>query len=128
MNHATYRTYEPVSLAPGRVTVLATYANLPTIAAAHRLHGLGACELAVVDEAHRLAPHGAKPWAVIHWDAQIPAVRRLYLTATPRIMTGPAVRRSSAWTMRRCGLLVLPVPAGWTAGDLIFSQMRACSG
>jgi superfamily II DNA or RNA helicase len=71
-----------------RVTVLATYASLPAVAAAHRLHGLGAWELAVVDEAHRSAGHGAKAWAVIHWDAQIPAVRRLYLTATPRIMTG----------------------------------------
>jgi superfamily II DNA or RNA helicase len=74
--------------AGGRVTVLATYASLPVVAAAHRLHGLGAWELAVVDEAHRSAGHGAKSWAVIHWDAQIPAARRLYLTATPRIMTG----------------------------------------
>jgi superfamily II DNA or RNA helicase len=72
--------------AGGRVTVACTYASLPVIAAAHRSHGLGPWDLVVVDEAHRSAGHGAKAWAVIHWDAQIPAARRLYLTATPRIM------------------------------------------
>jgi superfamily II DNA or RNA helicase len=70
----------------GRVTVVCTYTSLPVIAAAHRRHGLRPWELVVADEAHRSAGHGAKPWAVIHWDAHIPAARRLYLTATPRIM------------------------------------------
>ncbi|MFD9223698.1 hypothetical protein ACFWDI_27720 [Streptomyces sp. NPDC060064] len=38
-----------------------------------------------VDEAHRTAGRLGKAWAAIHHDAQIPAARRLYLTATPRI-------------------------------------------
>ncbi|MEW2458103.1 DEAD/DEAH box helicase [Streptomyces albus] len=47
-----------------------------------KLDGFG---LAVVDEAHRTAGLASKPWAVIHDNTRIPADRRLYLTATPRI-------------------------------------------
>lgn len=47
-----------------------------------KLEGFG---LAVVDEAHRTAGLASKPWAVIHDNTRIPADRRLYLTATPRI-------------------------------------------
>ncbi|MFH9106063.1 Helicase associated domain protein [Streptomyces albus] len=46
---------------------------------------LGGFGLAVVDEAHRTAGLASKPWAVIHDNTRIPADRRLYLTATPRI-------------------------------------------
>jgi superfamily II DNA or RNA helicase len=81
-------TVAAVARCGGRVSVLSTYASLPAIAAAHYGYGLGRWELVVVDEAHRSAGHGAKAWAVVHWDAQIPAARRVYLTATPRIITG----------------------------------------
>ncbi|WP_037614250.1 DEAD/DEAH box helicase [Streptomyces albus] len=47
-----------------------------------KLDGFG---LAVVDEAHRTAGLVSKPWAVIHDNTRIPADRRLYMTATPRI-------------------------------------------
>ncbi|MGP3979018.1 Helicase associated domain protein [Streptomyces sp. 8N114] len=52
-----------------------------------QLEGFG---LAVVDEAHRTAGLATKPWAVIHDNARIPADRRLYMTATPRIYEGDA--------------------------------------
>ncbi|NSC25735.1 helicase [Streptomyces albus subsp. chlorinus] len=52
-----------------------------------RLEGFG---LAVVDEAHRTAGLVSKPWAVIHDNSRIPADRRLYMTATPRIHTADA--------------------------------------
>jgi predicted helicase len=39
----------------------------------------------LVDEAHRTSGSLGKAWADIHDQAVIPAVRRLYLTATPRI-------------------------------------------
>lgn len=71
--------------AGGPVTVYATYASLPTLLAAHHTHLLPAWDLAVVDEAHRTAGRLGKAWAAIHHDDQIPATRRLYLTATPRI-------------------------------------------
>ncbi|MGW6506543.1 Helicase associated domain protein [Streptomyces niveus] len=69
----------------GPVTVYATYASLPTVVTAHHAHRLPAWDLIVVDEAHRTAGRLGKAWAGIHHDDQVPAHRRLYLTATPRI-------------------------------------------
>ncbi|TCR16073.1 DEAD/DEAH box helicase [Streptomyces sp. BK205] len=70
---------------PGSLTVYATYASLPAVIAAHRDHRLPPWDLIVVDEAHRTAGRLGKAWAAIHHDDQVPAARRLYLTATPRI-------------------------------------------
>ncbi|MFJ3941719.1 DEAD/DEAH box helicase [Streptomyces parvus] len=70
---------------PGPVTVYATYASLPAVIAAHRDHRLFPWDLVVVDEAHRTAGRLGKAWAAVHHDNQVPAARRLYLTATPRI-------------------------------------------
>ncbi|MCX4539714.1 DEAD/DEAH box helicase [Streptomyces sp. NBC_01565] len=69
-----------------RVTVFATYASLGmgTIERAH-LAGLPGWDLIVVDEAHRTSGRIGKPWAVVHDNARIPSVRRLYMTATPRV-------------------------------------------
>nr|WSX48324.1 Helicase associated domain protein [Streptomyces sp. NBC_00974] len=69
-----------------RVTVFATYASLGlgTIERAHR-EGLPGWDLIVVDEAHRTSGRIGKPWAVVHDNTRIPAVRRLYMTATPRV-------------------------------------------
>ncbi|MGW2017609.1 Helicase associated domain protein [Streptomyces sp. NPDC001927] len=69
----------------GPVTVYATYASLPAVIAAHHSHGLPPWDLVVVDEAHRTAGRLGKAWAGIHHDEQVPAARRLYLTATPRV-------------------------------------------
>lgn len=68
-------------------TVLCTYASLPTIATAHADHDLPRWDLIVVDEAHRTAGVQGKAWAAVHQDTLIPAQRRLYMTATPRIYT-----------------------------------------
>ncbi|MFE7328177.1 Helicase associated domain protein [Streptomyces sp. NPDC057565] len=68
----------------GRVTVFATYASLPVLTEAHA-SGLGRWDLVVVDEAHRTSGPWGKPWAAVHDDAVLPASRRLYLTATPRV-------------------------------------------
>ncbi|MFJ7911914.1 Helicase associated domain protein [Kitasatospora sp. NPDC096204] len=67
------------------VTVYATYASLERIVQAHQLCGLPAWDLVVIDEAHRTAGSEGKAWAAVHDDAQVPAARRLYFTATPRI-------------------------------------------
>ncbi|AWZ16126.1 DEAD/DEAH box helicase [Streptomyces sp. ICC1] len=68
------------------VTVYATYASLGlgTLEKAHSA-GLPAWDLIVVDEAHRTSGRIGKPWAVIHDNTRIPALRRLYMTATPRL-------------------------------------------
>ncbi|MUN41671.1 DEAD/DEAH box helicase [Actinomadura litoris] len=70
---------------PGRVTMVSTYDSAPMVAAAHTNHDLPAWDLLVVDEAHRTVGAPGRPWSVVHHDAQIPALRRLYMTATPRI-------------------------------------------
>lgn len=67
------------------VTVYATYASLERIVQAHQLYGLPEWDLVVIDEAHRTAGSEGKAWAAIHADDQVPAKRRLYFTATPRI-------------------------------------------
>ncbi|MBT2406852.1 MULTISPECIES: DEAD/DEAH box helicase [unclassified Streptomyces] len=71
-----------------RVTVFATYASLGNgiLEVAHDA-GLSPWGLIVVDEAHRTSGRTGKPWAVVHDNARIPAVARLYMTATPRIWT-----------------------------------------
>ncbi|MGW7378363.1 Helicase associated domain protein [Streptomyces sp. NPDC054794] len=69
-----------------KVTVLATYASLGlgTLERAHAA-GLPGWDLIVVDEAHRTSGRIGKPWAVVHDNARIPSLRRLYMTATPRL-------------------------------------------
>ncbi|MFI0904252.1 Helicase associated domain protein [Streptomyces sioyaensis] len=37
------------------------------------------------DEAHRTSGRIGKPWAVVHDNQKIPSLRRLYMTATPRL-------------------------------------------
>jgi superfamily II DNA or RNA helicase len=76
-----------------QLTVFATYSSLPVLAEAHgrvtgELYGLeplAPWDLVVVDEAHRTSGSLGKAWARIHDQEVIPAHRRLYLTATPRI-------------------------------------------
>ncbi|MFE7394663.1 Helicase associated domain protein [Streptomyces sp. NPDC057582] len=69
-----------------KVTVFATYASLGlgTLERAHTA-GLPGWDLIVVDEAHRTSGRIGKPWAVVHDNQKIPALRRLYMTATPRL-------------------------------------------
>ncbi|MFH9067637.1 Helicase associated domain protein [Streptomyces coeruleorubidus] len=69
-----------------KVTVFATYASLGlgTLERAHEA-GLPGWDLIVVDEAHRCSGRIGKPWTVVHDNTRIPALRRLYMTATPRL-------------------------------------------
>ncbi|MGW1185165.1 Helicase associated domain protein [Streptomyces drozdowiczii] len=69
-----------------KVTVFATYASLGlgTLERAHAA-GLPAWDLIVVDEAHRTSGRIGKPWAVVHDNRRVPSLRRLYMTATPRL-------------------------------------------
>ncbi|WP_031227467.1 DEAD/DEAH box helicase [Streptomyces roseochromogenus] len=93
-------TTNPVQLAlwhgTGPVTIYATYASLGVLEEAFAgVYGqrLAPLDLAVVDEAHRTSGSMGKAWAAIHDQAVIPAARRLYLTATPRIWQ----ERPPAW-------------------------------
>ncbi|MEW2491792.1 Helicase associated domain protein [Streptomyces sp. NPDC048411] len=108
-------TTNPIQLAlwagHGTVVVFATYASLvdredpdgpagqrkvrgpleAALAGGERLYGqsMAPFDLAVVDEAHTTAGDAGRPWAGIHDNQRIPADFRLYLTATPRILTAP---------------------------------------
>ncbi|MEU8825465.1 Helicase associated domain protein [Streptomyces sp. NPDC048636] len=77
-------------------TVFATYAavGLGVLERAHRA-GLGRWDLVVVDEAHRTSGALGKPWAAVHDNGRLPAVRRLYMTATPRLWEVSAEEVSS---------------------------------
>ncbi|MFC9679431.1 Helicase associated domain protein [Streptomyces sp. NPDC056948] len=68
-------------------TVFVTYASLPGLQQAHHSDQLPAWDLIVVDEAHRTCMSTQEGWGAIHDDHAIPARRRLYMTATPRIFT-----------------------------------------
>lgn len=85
--------------ADGPVSVYATYASLPVLVAAHRDHALPRWHFCVIDEAHRTAGRLGKAWAAVHHDEQIPALRRLYQTATPRIWASEAMDDQPVATM-----------------------------
>lgn len=70
--------------ATGRTTVLCTYQSLGAVLAAHRDHGARRWGLIIIDEAHRSAGRVDRAWHIVH--RAIPADKRLYMTATPRIM------------------------------------------
>ncbi|GAA0670243.1 DEAD/DEAH box helicase [Streptomyces thermocarboxydovorans] len=96
-------TTDPADLAalttthrPGPITAYATYTSLPAVVTAHRDHHLPPWDLIVVDEAHRTAGRLGKAWAAVHHDDQVPAARRLYLTATPRIWDADADREGNS--------------------------------
>ncbi|MFJ3899880.1 Helicase associated domain protein [Streptomyces sp. NPDC090083] len=85
-------TTNPIQLAlwhgDGPITVYATYASLGVLADAFAgAYGqqLSPMDLVCVDEAHRTSGSLGKAWAAVHDQVVIPAARRLYLTATPRI-------------------------------------------
>ncbi|WP_395485132.1 hypothetical protein [Streptomyces sp. KHY 26] len=111
-----------------KVTVFATYASLGlgTLEHAHAA-GLPGWDLVVVDEAHRTSGRIGKPWAVVHDNTRIPALRRLYMTATPRLWqldddTGPGVSGELVASMEddpdgpfghRCYTLTLSEAINW---------------
>ncbi|MDH6711171.1 hypothetical protein P3T27_007923 [Kitasatospora sp. MAA19] len=51
----------------------------------NRLRPAAAWDPVAVDEAHRTAGSEVKAWAAARDDDQVPAARRLYFTATPRM-------------------------------------------
>jgi superfamily II DNA or RNA helicase len=71
----------------GRALIAGTYDSAARIAEGMRIGGQEA-ELAVCDEAHHLAGAAGKPTAAVLRPGFLPTRRLLFLTATPRIVTG----------------------------------------
>jgi superfamily II DNA or RNA helicase len=61
-------------------------------------------ELLVVDEAHRSAGPVDKHTALVHDDQALPAKRRLYATATPKVIGDALARRARTLTKRMIGM------------------------
>lgn len=78
-----------VSRRHGMRLLLATYHSVPRITEAFTSRaGLPPLELVIFDEAHRAAADPEAPFATALHDDRVPAVRRLFLTATPRLQVG----------------------------------------
>jgi superfamily II DNA or RNA helicase len=72
--------------------VLSTYQSSHRVAAALEASLVGQFDLAICDEAHRLAGRPSPAFATVLDDDALPCTARLFLTATPRIITGRANR------------------------------------
>ena len=66
--------------------IFSTYKSSPKIADAIKLLNGFSFDLAICDEAHRTAGTGASLAKVIHDNSKIPVKKRLYMTATPRVL------------------------------------------
>ncbi|MDG5485484.1 DEAD/DEAH box helicase [Mycolicibacterium gadium] len=86
-------TSDPAEIAdflrrPGPRVVFSTYQSSPQVAKAFDLGDLPSFDLAIGDEAHRIAGVQTSDFATILDDIAIPSSRRLFMTATPRFFTG----------------------------------------
>ncbi|WP_406380398.1 Helicase associated domain protein [Streptomyces sp. NBC_00197] len=86
---------------PG-LTVVSTYDSLDKIEATQSTkYMVPPFDLAVMDEAHRIAGRADKKWAAVNDAKRIRADRRLYMTATPRIFAAPELAESADTTRLR---------------------------
>ncbi|WP_246890369.1 DEAD/DEAH box helicase family protein [Streptomyces scabiei] len=73
------------------LTVICTYDSLDKIEQTQRTgYAVPPFDLAVMDEAHRIAGRADKKWAIVNDAQRIRADRRLYMTATPASSPPPS--------------------------------------
>ncbi|MFF3467603.1 Helicase associated domain protein [Streptomyces sp. NPDC002619] len=84
------------------LTVICTYDSLNKIEETQNTgYAVPPFDLAVMDEAHRIAGRADKKWAAVNDAQRIHADRRLYMTATPRIFAAPELAESADTTRPR---------------------------
>jgi superfamily II DNA or RNA helicase len=84
------------------LTVICTYDSLNKIEETQKTgYAVPPFDLAVMDEAHRIAGRSDKKWAIVNDAQRIHADRRLYMTATPRIFAAPELAESADLTRPR---------------------------
>ncbi|MFI1415674.1 Helicase associated domain protein [Streptomyces sp. NPDC020707] len=84
------------------LTVICTYDSLDKIEETQNTgYAVPPFDLAVMDEAHRIAGRADKKWAAVNDAHRIRADRRLYMTATPRIFAAPELAESAGTTRPR---------------------------
>ncbi|WGP14744.1 Helicase associated domain protein [Streptomyces sp. SH5] len=77
----------------------------------------------VIDEAHRTSGDGSKAWASVHHQDRIPAARRLYMTATPRLWeAGPRTTDGEEADGGRLGAADAPDGGEVLGGRLVASM------
>jgi superfamily II DNA or RNA helicase len=81
---------------PGTKVVFSTYQSSPKLALAFKKHSLKPFDLAVADEAHRCAGANAGDAVTILDSKAIPARKRLFMTATPRIASEATKARADS--------------------------------
>jgi len=69
----------------GKKVVFSTYQSSPQIAEAYARENLKPFDLVICDEAHRCAGKAGSSYTVALHENNVPAVKRLFMTATPRI-------------------------------------------
>ncbi|MFI5740935.1 Helicase associated domain protein [Streptomyces anulatus] len=103
------------------LTLICTYDSLDKIQETRNTaYAVPPFDLAVMDEAHRIAGRPDKKWAAVHDNQRIRADRRLYMTATPRIFAAPDLAESADTTRPRRRTPNLPGPAA----DLFANSMN----
>ena len=95
---------------PDKMTVIfATYQSSQVIEKAQREYELPEFDLAICDEAHRTASaivegEEQSNFTRIHRDGQINAVRRLYMTATPKVYAESARTKAGEFAAALCSM------------------------
>ncbi|WP_435246846.1 Helicase associated domain protein [Streptomyces sp. NRRL F-5630] len=91
------------------LTVICTYDSLDKIEnTQHTRYTVPPFDLAVMDEAHRIAGRADKKWALVHDAHRIHAQRRLYMTATPRSFAAPDLIESAGSRARSTSTRAAP--------------------
>ncbi|GHD35478.1 helicase [Streptomyces violarus] len=84
------------------LTVICTYDSLDKVEQTQNsVYAVPPFDLAIMDEAHRIAGRRDKKWAAVNDAKRILADRRLYMTATPRIFAAPELAESADVTRPR---------------------------
>jgi len=80
---------------PGRKVIFSTYQSSDRIAEAFKTNDLSPIDLIIADEAHRCAGKADSAYSTVLNNDQIPAVKRLFMTATPRIFQSSFKKKAS---------------------------------
>ena len=109
---------------PGRRIVFGTYQSSSKIAEAMEDLGVPSFDLVVADEAHRLAAGTDRTFATVLDGSRIRSARRLFATATPRIVA-PALKRRALEAELDIASMDDPAVFGEVAHHLGFGQAIA---
>ena len=79
---------------PGQLVVFSTYQSSPRVAKAMTLGEFPPFDLIVADEAHRCAGKVSSDYGTVLKDEELPAKKRLFMTATPRTFTDRVTKKA----------------------------------